>query len=137
MKFSIYLNRSVFVIGTKTRMQIRRMIYIVDFASLFYKGCSFRDILFGCSAHRQEVYFKRGKLAPTGCKLFAFRKEPFSGRLQNNFDRVTSAKGVSTPLNMGPVVQSVVSLTSSLMVIPLTVLADSIYNILIFFAEKM
>ena len=36
-----------------------------------------------------------------------------------------------------PVVQSVVSLTSSLWVISLTVLADSIYNILIFFAEKM
>ena len=39
--------------------------------------------------------------------------------------------------NLGPVVQSVVSLTSSLMVISLTVLADSIYDILIFFAEKM
>ena len=38
--------------------------------------------------------------------------------------------------NLGPVVQSVVSLTSSLRVISLTVLADSIYNILIFFAEK-
>ena len=37
----------------------------------------------------------------------------------------------------GPVVQSIVSLTSSLKVISLTVLADSIYNILIFFAEKM
>ena len=37
----------------------------------------------------------------------------------------------------GPVVQSVVSLTSSLRVISLTVLADSIYNILIFIAEKM
>ena len=37
----------------------------------------------------------------------------------------------------GPVVQSVVSLTSSLRVISLTVLADSIHNILIFFAEKM
>ena len=37
----------------------------------------------------------------------------------------------------GPVVQSVVSLTSSLRVISLNVLADSIYNILIFFAEKM
>ena len=34
----------------------------------------------------------------------------------------------------GPVVQSIVSLTSSLRVISLTVLADSIYNILIFFA---
>ena len=37
----------------------------------------------------------------------------------------------------GPVVQSVVSLMNSLRVISLTVLADSIYNILIFFAEKM
>ena len=39
--------------------------------------------------------------------------------------------------NQGTVVQSVVSLTSSLRVISLTVLADSIYNILTFFAEKM
>ena len=39
--------------------------------------------------------------------------------------------------NQGPVVQSVVSLTSPLRVISLTVLADSIINILIFFAEKM
>ena len=38
---------------------------------------------------------------------------------------------------LGPVVQSVVSLTSWLRVISLTVLVDSIYNILIFFAEKM
>ena len=40
-------------------------------------------------------------------------------------------------LIQGPVVQSVVSLTSSLRVISLTVLADLIHNILIFFAEKM
>ena len=39
--------------------------------------------------------------------------------------------------NQGPVVQSVVSLTSTLRVISLTVLADSIHNVLIFFAEKM
>ena len=38
---------------------------------------------------------------------------------------------------LGPVVQSVVSLTSLLRVISLTVLADSIHNILICFAEKM
>ena len=37
----------------------------------------------------------------------------------------------------GPVVQSIVSLTSLLRVISLTVLMDSIHNILIFFAEKM
>ena len=38
---------------------------------------------------------------------------------------------------LGPAVQSVISLTSSLRAISLTILADSIYNILIFFAEKM
>ena len=38
--------------------------------------------------------------------------------------------------DQGPVVQSVVSLTSSLRVISLTVLADSIYNILIFLLKK-
>ena len=37
----------------------------------------------------------------------------------------------------GPVVQSVISLTGSLRVLSFTVLLDSIYNILIFFAEKM
>ena len=39
--------------------------------------------------------------------------------------------------HLGPVVQSVVSLTSSLRVISLTVLADSVHNFLKFFAEKM
>ena len=39
--------------------------------------------------------------------------------------------------NLGPVVQSDVSLTSSLRVISLTVLTDSIYNFLKVFAEKM
>ena len=38
--------------------------------------------------------------------------------------------------HLGLVVQSIVSLTSSLRVILLTVLTDLIYNILIFFAEK-
>ena len=38
---------------------------------------------------------------------------------------------------LGSVFQSVVSVMSSLRVISLTVLVDSIHNILIFFAEKM
>ena len=46
-------------------------------------------------------------------------------------------KAVLLDTDLGPVVQSVVSLTSLLRLIPLTVLADSIYNILILFAEKM
>ena len=43
----------------------------------------------------------------------------------------------SPDIILGPVVQSVVSLTSSLRVMSLTVLADSIYNFLILFAVKM
>ena len=50
---------------------------------------------------------------------------------------VSSEVNISWRSKQGPVVQSVVSLTSSLRVISLTILADSIYNILIFFAEKM
>ena len=48
-----------------------------------------------------------------------------------------TASSYNLQLQLGPIVQSVVSLTSSLRVILLTVLADSIYNILIFFGEKM
>ena len=44
---------------------------------------------------------------------------------------------VHDAMNQGPLVQSIVSLTSSLRVISLTVLVDSIHNILIFFAKKM
>ena len=51
------------------------------------------------------------------------------------------SKGPHQPVhpqsNQDPVVESVVSLTSLLRVISLTVLVDSIYNILRFFAEKM
>ena len=43
----------------------------------------------------------------------------------------------SSEYSLGPVVQSIISLKSSLRVISLTVLDDSIYNILVFFAEKM
>ena len=44
---------------------------------------------------------------------------------------------VNPSVHQGPVVRSIVSLTSSLRVMSLTVLADLIHNILIFFAEKM
>ena len=51
--------------------------------------------------------------------------------------RKNAANQGSTHNHLGPVVQSVVSLTSSLRVISLTVLANSIHKILIFFAEKI
>ena len=44
---------------------------------------------------------------------------------------------LANSVDQGPVVQSVLSLTSSLRIISLTVLTDSVYNIMIFFAEKM
>ena len=60
-------------------------------------------------------------------------------KLLNYLQWNLSVLNISVTRNIlqGPVVQSVVSLTSSLRVISLTNLADSIYNILIFFAEKM
>ena len=66
-------------------------------------------------------------------------------KMQGNMDCVTFpvttysqylGNWVFIPIQ-GPVVQSFASLTSSLRVIMLTVLVDSTYNILIFFAEKM
>ena len=57
----------------------------------------------------------------------------FSEKIWLDFRQMVCMKYIS----LGPVVQRVVSLTSSLRAISLTVLADSIYNILIFFAEKM
>ena len=64
--------------------------------------------------------------------------------IENNMNLFDCPKHPTTTVTLkqankhqGPVVQSVVSLTSSLRVISLTVLADSIHNILIFFAEKM
>ena len=55
----------------------------------------------------------------------------------NRIVRHSKIIGLDNSGYQGPVVQSVVSLTSSLRVISLTVLADSIHNILVFFAEKM
>ena len=77
------------------------------------------------------------------CILYRKTKAAVSGDCEEK-KRGESTRGIlllqhnAPPDNVqGPVVQSVVSLTSSLRVISLTVLADSIYNILIFFAEKM
>ena len=64
------------------------------------------------------------------CIMVKYGKTFYSHHMALN----TSCSEVKKKL--GPVVQSVVSLTSSLRVISLTVLADSIYNTLIFFAEK-
>ena len=85
--------------------------------------------------------YHRGTISCT--RLYTFEKE----RENDRKDRVLRQTNLLCVVlswcelinqdNQGPVVQSVVSLTTSLRVISLTVLADSIYNILIFFAEKM
>ena len=72
-----------------------------------------------------------------------FEEKPFLSKLFRYFPTDSFQKHIEEiafgliTINQGPVVQSIVSLMSSLRVISLTVLADSIYNILIFFAEKM
>ena len=67
--------------------------------------------------------------------LFSTEKRTISPNLPS--DAVQIQGPVVQNVAQGLVVQSVVSLMSSLRVISLTVLVDSIYNILIFFAEKM
>ena len=72
--------------------------------------------------------------------LAVSRGRIFSGAVDSTVKVGNNTKYCSVEFHrsiLGPVVQSIVSLTSSLRVISLTVLADSIYNILIFFAEKM
>ena len=64
-----------------------------------------------------------------------FKKAPQTGTVPDYFK--TANVSAVFRKGQGPIVQSVVSLTSSLRVISLTVLADSIHNIPIFFAEKM
>ena len=69
--------------------------------------------------------------SPISRELFVFKwNKPQS-------KNVPSDMALNESSDQGPVVQSVVSLTSSLRVTSLTVLGDSMYNILIFFAEKM
>ena len=71
-------------------------------------------------------------------KIELLKCVPFYANSNQNRDKSEDVKEAYLMIILqGPVVQSVVSLTSSLRVISLTVLADSIHNILIFFAEKM
>ena len=88
-----------------------RTIYFVEIKILIIQGC------------RQNRYSED--------KLHIDQEKVSLGHTLGHKDRP------SKPHNQGPVVQSIVSLTSSLRIISLTVLADSVYNILIFFAEKM
>ena len=76
---------------------------------------------------------------PTGCPLVSLSTPHATTRcwILNNGMLYHSSCNVRISSFLGPVVQSIVSLTSSLRGISLTVLADSIYNIMIFFAEKM
>ena len=63
-----------------------------------------------------------------------FNDHSFNDMLTND---IISFEQLGPGIYLGPVVQSIISLTSSLRVISLIILGDSIYNILIFFAEKM
>ena len=69
--------------------------------------------------------------------IWAFIVRIYPDTLSQDVDQMyVPSYRVQTFYNLGSVVQSVVSLTSSLTVISLTILADSIYNILIFLLKK-
>ena len=93
-----------------------------------------RSVIFHETTHQQEV-IKDLKLK-SGVNVNVIEYHSPRTRKQSTVHRGLVQHNVASE-NQGPVVQSVVSLTSSLRVISLTVLTDLIYNILIFFAEKM
>ena len=80
---------------------------------------------------------------PTDQDLHCLQKQGIFGFSRTNVNNLSLVarkrlfESISRCKYLGPVVQSVVSLTSWLRAISLTVLADSIYNMLIFFAKKM
>ena len=84
----------------------------------------------------------KGKNYFLGSKFFFFLSRPLFRRdficrkANRNLQNCLLCKKWQK-IYQGPVVQSIVSLTTSLRVISLTVSADPIYSILIFFAEKM
>ena len=87
-------------------------------------------------------YFRR---TPLQCAAYGGFVNCMSVLLEHKADPNAQDKEVSRAVYsyhiyskyQGPIIQSVVSLTSSLRVISLTVLADSIHSILKFFDEKM
>ena len=101
--------------------RLRGMNKLSECYSLLKKGLLFKE----------RICFQKGS------KLVYCRVDSSSeGGLQKSKQEVTKVVSLIKNL-LGPVVQSFVSLTSLLRVISLTVLGDSIYIILIFFAEKM
>ena len=86
-----------------------------------------------------NIYFKRelGKIISEQDMIIIYQSTDYKVSQTNpNTQMISNWDSVSILIHLGPVVQSVVCLTSSLRVISLMVLADSIYIILIFFAEK-
>ena len=90
------------------------------------------------SHKKMKTFSQRTRHVPLLWGRACALKGQFDGKFWKPFSRdAAHIKALLMEKNQGPVVQSVVSLTSSLRVISLTVLADSIYNIMIIFAEIM
>ena len=110
-----------------------------------YESFMIQAVRLGCLNSVRIVFFsflseKESAKRKKGSKLFPFRVDPFQKGLGWNVSScfyLLQHHHHHHHNHQGPVVQSVVSLTSSLRIISLTILADSIHNILIFFAEKI
>ena len=92
---------------------LKRQITFVDFL-IFYKGDTFCE--FYCFPALQALKgssLKGNNLLLRGANSFLLDKTPFPEGMQNNFDKDDLLKSVSFSLKFqGPVVQSIVSLTS-------------------------
>ena len=126
VRFIVFLTSATLILrGTDISKCFREPLGIRDNESRLYcniKGINETEILY------ETIW------APL-CTFFFEQQYLYISFVCESYADVT--ENFATFICQGPVVQSVVSLTSSLRVISLTVLADSIYNILIVFAEKM
>ena len=110
----------------------------------YYCKFGFVDLLFRTKSKRNnaKMLLSKSRICKSSNKnlirvLWPLCINPLLQVSNHYLKKTVEIMWTQTLLCQGPVVQSIVSLTSSLRVISLTISADSIYNILIFFAEKM
>ena len=137
VKFSIYMNRRVFVMrNLNTKFNMTHFLTNEKVSCIhvgYYHGCLIVNRIPKIHVRTKPKTCDRCRKPRVIIEIVSFQ----STMGQRFKVKVKLLKHYGIHRNQGPAVQSVVSLTSSLRVISLTVLADSIYNILKFFAEKM
>ena len=138
IKGSIFLKNSHFIIKKRFNKLINRINTIIKCGP--WQPVKFQ--LVSRSQNEMTFYLISELVLPTLIQRYYKKSFHFwsSSKTRDlKFYRLSDATFYDriNTIYQGPVVQSIVSLTSSLRAISLTILSDSIYNCLKFFAEKM